>query len=516
MSRYDRQILPPARETLEAPRSAPVERHETALDAAWRILRRHLLVVVAAIVLTAAAAYLYSASKDKQYTATASILFRSDTEDLLGTSSSSPLLDPQREAATNEELLSLGVVASSAAQRLGDGVTPDQVASAVKVVSSKESNIVDVEATTTSARLSARMVNAYGAAFIAFRRNSARSQVQEALNLARAAQARLTPTQRAGDRGTQLQDRINQLETTQSLQTGGAELVQPAGVPTTPSAPKPARNGILGGIVGAIVGFMIAALRERRDRTIKSVEDLEAAFGRPVITRIPRSRALARPGWGNLTGEDAEAFRMLRASLRYYVMNGDTPSLLVASAMPGEGKSTVARHLAEMMAIMGDSVVLVEADMHRPAAGRPSRFSEQGLSTVLAGDDLDDSLLEIALESSIHDGRSLTVLPSGPVPLNPSELLEGERMRDVLLELQGRFEVVIVDSPPLPLLSDAMTLVAQASGVIAVSAIGRTTEDGVREFLRVMALHRGDLLGVVANFAPRAMGGAAAHYYQRS
>ncbi len=77
-------------------------------------------------------------------------------------------------------------------------------------------------------------------------------------------------------------------------------------------------------------------------------------------------------------------------------------------------------------------------------------------------------------------------------------------------------EVVIVDSPPLPLLSDAMTLAAHASGVIAVSAIGRTTQDGVREFLRVMSLHRGELLGVVANFAPHVMGGRAAQYYQRA
>jgi capsular exopolysaccharide synthesis family protein len=510
MPRYDRPSPMTSRELLEPSSGGAGRVADTAFDAFWRILRRHWMIVVAAIVLTAAVAALYSSTREKQYTATASVLFQTDNDDPLSTGGNS-VIDPQRVAATNEQLLALGVVAANTAKRLGN-VAASTVAHAVTISSDKESNIVDVKATTSDPALSARIATAYGTAFIALRRQSAQNRIQQALARARTAQAQLTETDRRGETGAALQDRISQLETSQSLQTGGAELVQPAGIPGSPSSPKPLRNGILGAILGAIVGFMIAALLERRDRTVKTVEDLESAFGLPVLARIPRSRALSRGAYGSLGGEDAEAFRLLRASLRFLANEGEPRSLLIASASPGEGKSTIARSLAETMAAMGDAVVLVEADMHRPVT-RPGQSADIGLSTVLRrGDDLDDVLIEVPLDPG-RSGTALTILPTGPVPSDPSRLLESDRMRHLVRELESRYDVIIIDSPPLPMLSDAIVLANQASGVVAVSAVGRTTQDGVREFLRVIERQRGNLVGVVANFAPRAQRAGGAHYY---
>ncbi|MBA2513633.1 MAG: hypothetical protein H0V26_04790, partial [Solirubrobacterales bacterium] len=208
---------------------------ESAFDSALRILRRRWKIILASIVLVAGVAYLYSSMQEKQYSTTASILFQPDVEAV--DNGGSDFTDPQREAATNESLLSLPVVATGAARILGDGISASQVASSVEVVSSRESDIVDIKATTSDPRLSVRMVNAYGRAFIEFRRTGARRRIDEAIRGARSALEALTDTQRQSQAGIDLRQRINQLETTRSLQTGGADLVQPAGVPNTPSSP---------------------------------------------------------------------------------------------------------------------------------------------------------------------------------------------------------------------------------------------------------------------------------------
>ena len=126
----------------------------------------------------------------------------------------------------------------------------------------------------------------------------------------------------------------------------------------------------------------------------------------------------------------------------------------------------------------------------------------QGLSGVLAGGNLGDALQRVPLESDGGEVRTLALLPSGPTPPNPSELLESQRMRDLLQDLQERYDVVVVDSPPLAILSDAFTLVRHVSGIIVVGAVGKTTRAAVRDFRQRIELLGGDMVGVVANFAP--------------
>ena len=198
--------------------------------------------------------------------------------------------DPQRVAATNQGLLGLAVVAQDTAVRLGDRLTAGEVSAAVSVASEVDADLVEVEATTTNPRLSAEVANAYANSFIAFRKRSARKQIEEALALAETAQAAMTPEQREGPEGEALRTRINEFETAKSLQTGGAELVQAAATPTEPSSPHPRRDGILGGLLGAIFGFALASIRARRDRAFRNVDELEAVSGLPVLARLPNSR----------------------------------------------------------------------------------------------------------------------------------------------------------------------------------------------------------------------------------
>jgi Mrp family chromosome partitioning ATPase len=165
------------------------------------------------------------------------------------------------------------------------------------------------------------------------------------------------------------------------------------------------------------------------------------------------------------------------------------------------------------MAEMGDSVVLVEADLHkgqRLLAGDP----ERGLSSVLAGTPLDLALIQLDTTSAeTPEGRVLTVLPSGSAPPNPSELLESERMRGIIAELQSRFDVVIIDSPALGVVSDTLALVPEVDTVVVVSGLGTTTRDGARKFMKQLSIIGVEPAGVIANFTKVERGGYA--YYQR-
>jgi capsular exopolysaccharide synthesis family protein len=171
--------------------------------------------------------------------------------------------------------------------------------------------------------------------------------------------------------------------------------------------------------------------------------------------------------------------------------------------MPGEGKSTVARFLAIAIATTGGRVALIDGDMRKLGQHEPSvEMDTEGLSMVLAGFELNGALTEVLVgfDPVAEESRSLFELSSGPVPTNPSELLQSDRMLWLLDELESRFDVVIIDSPALVGVSDALALVSRVSGVLIVSGMNKTTRDSARAVRKQLTLLRGRPLGVVANF----------------
>jgi capsular exopolysaccharide synthesis family protein len=469
-----------------------VNKSDGPFEQALRVLRRRKLVVLVALICVPLAAFLVSSSKEKKYTATATLLFESGEEGGL---------EAPREQATNEVLAGLPVIAARTAKQLEGKIDTGEILEAIEPGSASEmANLTTISATTNEPQLSAEVANSYSRIYINFKQEAAQRGVGEAIKLAEERLEEMTPVEAEGVKGEKLRERLDELELEQALRTGKTSLVQPAGVPSSPSSPKVKRDVIIGIVVGALLGLALAALLERIDRRVRSLEELERLFGLPIIARIPKAKAFEDATLKDmLAAPEAEAFRTLRTNLRYFNVNKQGRALLIASPEPRDGKSTVAKGLAGSMAEMGDNVVLVEADLRKPSSlGPGGRAPREGLSTVLSGGDLESALIEIPDGESGGDKRMLRALPSGPMPPNPSELLESERMKELMRELSERFEIVVIDSPALGYVSDALSVVPLGTEIVAVAAIGKTSRDAIEEFAKHLSLTNQRPIGLVA------------------
>jgi len=478
-----------------------------SLEHVLGVVRRRKWWIVQAVVIVPLLAFLLTSRQEKEYTATAGLLFRDPPQSILNASVS----DPTRDAATNAALVVLPAVAERAATLTGGEISAPEIAASVSVNPSGDSSVVDISATSPSPVRAAEMANAYGEAYISFRSDLDKEQLRGAITSLQAKLDALTPEEQQNSAGQSLQTQLDQLQLADSLANGNANLVQRATPPTGPSSPKTKRNVALGVVLGLLIGLGLAFARDRFDQTVRSAEELEPLYAAPLVGRIPADRRIGDTG--QRSDASAEAFRALRANLRYFGVTRELRSILVSSPMSGDGKSTVAAGLAATMAAMGDHVVLVEADMHK--AGMFNDEEAPGLSSVLTGSPLHAALTTLDLPSTHPEEprRQLSVLRPGPLPPNPAELLESERMQELLEGLEDSFDTVVIDSPALTQASDARALVGGVSGVLIVSAEGQTRRDTAIEFRKQLTLLGATVLGVVAN---RATGEQYAYYGSRS
>ena len=309
---------------------------------------------------------------------------------------------------------------------------------------------------------------------------------------------------------TQFKGLVESLETPPGKRTSSVKVEVVAGPETAdqPVSPRPLRNLALAGLLGLLVGAGAAVLREVLDTTVKSAEALQELASAPVLAGVPfdtdaKSGPLTVTGGGH--SARAEALRQLRTNLQYVDVDKPVKTLVVTSAVPGEGKSSTACGLAMLFAEAGQRVLIVDADLRRPRiADYLGLEGAVGLTTVLAGKATTDEVLQ-------RYGNHLWVLPSGFLPPNPSELLGSQHMADLLSELEGLFDTIIVDCPPLLPVTDAAVVAARADGALLLARARKTTSAQVTA--AVKALHAVDarLLGCVLNMV--AAKGPDAYYY---
>lgn len=473
------------------------------------MLRRRLAVILLCALAVPASAFAFSVLQPTSYTATASLLFRDPELDqkLFGTSLISGSTDPAREAATNVKLVALDAVAERTAAKIGGGARPEQVTQSVEVAAEGDSDVVSVTATAPRAEEAATLANTFGSEYIAFRRGADRSSIDEARRLVGQQLTALAPEEREGPRGRSLAERYEQLAVFGALQTGNAELVQRARPPSSASSPQPLRNAAMGAVLGLLLGAGLGLLLERLDRRLKNVSEVERAFGRPLLGTVPESRSAPEAGGklGDLLPAESEAFRMLRANLRYFSVDRPITSVLVTSAAAGEGKSTVSRNLAAAAAESGARVLLVEADLRRPtlAASLLGAPAFRGLSTLLAGEaELAEAIVSVPVAHRMNGKVSdltMDVLFAGPTPPNPVDLIESASMQELLRQAEEAYDLVLVDTPPTSIVSDAIPLLRKVSGVIVVSRLGASTRDGAAHLRAQLENFDAPVLGVVVN-----------------
>jgi len=480
-------------------------------------LRRRWWVIVLVAAVAGVGAYVLASRKPDMYTASAALLFQDSQLDqkLFGNQVISST-DPTREAATNQSLVDLPTVAQRVATELQ--IPGSRVKEEVTVGSDAQSNVLSVTATDPHPKFAARLANTYVAQFIEFRRQADQSQLAAAQQLVSTQLAKIPAVQQNSATAQNLQKTKTELQLLASLQTGNALPVQVARAPTSPSSPDPSKDAIIGVILGLLVGGGLVFLLERRDRRLKTMPEIEALYDVPIIGTVPESNSLrVRSAAGSPREQDA--FRMMRAQLRYFDVDRDIKRVMVTSADSGEGKSLVSLNLARAAGGADNQrTLLIEADLRRPSlAGRLELNGMAGLSELLSQSrDLESGLRELVVTpDSAEDYRfssGFDVLLAGATPPNPVELMNSQRMAE-LMELVGSiYDVVIIDTPPIGVVSDPIPLVHQVDGVLVIARLGRSRRDRAVALMKQLHGLNAHILGLVVNSFQSSAGGYSDYY----
>jgi len=462
--------------------------------------------------------------QEEKYSASASLLFRDPgfAQNIFsGDSGTAVGFDSNRQAATNLQLVELESISALAAEKLDLGMTASEIQGRVEIGALGSSDLVTVTATDSDPETARVIADAVASEFIAFRAETDRSKLLEAKRLADRQFNALSLAEQQGARGNQLSQGSERLGILATLQTGNAELVQRASRPEVPSSPKPFRNGVIGGVLGLILGFVMAFGLERFDRRLRSPDEVGDAFELPVLATVPHSSAIVQANQGgSLAGlpfVENESFRTLRATLRYFSVDKEIESVLLTSYSAQVGKSTVSWNLA-CVACTSSRVILVETDLRKPSLARQQGVKiGPGLSEVLTHQVGLESAIQTVSMDTTHSsddgpGTSVDVIVAGSVPPNPAELLESQTMVGTLETLREDYDLVIVDTSPIGVVSDAFPLVSQVDGVVIVARVGASKRDEARQLRLQLDRLDAPLLGVVANDVKGKRGGYYSYY----
>ena len=284
---------------------------------------------------------------------------------------------------------------------------------------------------------------------------------------------------------------------------GHAEVVEKAVAPDSPESPQTVRDTVLGALAGLLLGIFAAFAWARLDRRVRAARELAGIVGAPLLGTIPKSQSLALDeGLRELPAADAEAFRMVRVSVRHLAVDREIRSVVVTSAEPGDGKTTVAFGLAAVAATSGERVLLIEADMRQAALELVVPPPPVGLSSVLEGGaDLLEAVSAVEVSTGADASGTVDVVHAGSASPDPTRLLESERMIELLDEVEREYGLVLIDTPPASVLPDAIPLVGRVEGVVVVARLGRDRREDLRELCDRLRALNAPVIGTVANFA---------------
>jgi len=460
------------------------------------------------------------------YVGRAEMLAQPGSGSLFSPSADGSKVQSAQELATQLQLMRSALVRAQVAERLGIGVgqVPPLAASQIG-----QTLVVAVQVESSDPELAAVAANAYVEVFIDSRRTAAiddlaaagaelqtqitalQVQIDEIdvqIAAAPAAEGRDQAAQRAGARnGLEAQqalyrERIDKLQVDSAVQEGGGQMVTPAFTPGNPVSPTPVRNAGIALVAGLMVGLALALLVDHLDDSLRNDDDLRLLAPEvPLLATVPSVKV---DGRGPITIDHpgspaAEAFRGLRTSVQFLGIDRPLKVIEVTSTGAGEGKTTTASNLAVVLARAGQRVCLVDCDLRRPRQhvvfGVPL---EPGFTSVVMGSaTLQESLRAVPGEDRLY------LLPAGPPPPNPSELLSSSRVKPVFdaLSADGACDVIIVDAPPVLPITDAVVLAGRVDALLVVVAASQSRRHHVKKALQTLGLVSAPVVGFVLNKA---------------
>jgi capsular exopolysaccharide synthesis family protein len=472
------------------------------------VIRERWWVILLTTVIGLGIGIFYGVSAQKNYTATAKLWVQpsSAVSDAVlqngGTAE-----DPTRIAATDLLLMTSSDVAATARRSLRTPLPGSDLLDEVTASEEPNSDLYDITATDSDPARAARIANAFANAFVTYSQNLA---TQSAIAAEQALQQRLAtlPKSDTADAAA-LHGALQRVTALVAAQSGDASVVGTASPPGTPSSPKPKLDAALGLILGLAFGLGLAFLLDLSDNRIKDAEGFEAAYGLRALAQVP-TRALSATG-SDPSAAAYEPFRVLAGTLRFSRATSGLRSLLITSAVAGEGKTSVAVGLAKALADSGLSVCLVELDQRRPSFLKHFRIrGDIGLTTVIMNSDP----VTVGLQEPYSGLPTLKVLPTGPgFAANPLELLRSAGMERVMEQLLDVSDIVIYDAPPIVGVADTQALLdhPRIDASLIIARANRTTREEAKRACAILDQRVVRTLGLVLTGLEEP--GAADYYY---
>jgi non-specific protein-tyrosine kinase len=517
--------------------AAPSDDEDLELRHYVDVLRRRKLSVIVTLVVVLAAGVAFTLVKPTRYRSSAEVLVQAPLSDrVLAPTGERAEPTGDSDAATQVAVLESASVRDAAEEAVGGKVDVD-------VRRKSDTDVIVVSATADTEAEAVKVAQVYTDTYLAKRREQLAAEITATIDAVKAeigaldgvlaevdrriqdlntaiqatffrevrapleAERDQLTQQRAGPeaRRSDLQQRLDRLQLASTLtKTGGVELLSAASEPVNPARSALLRNLAVSLALGLILGAAVAFLRDHFDDTVRSESDLERAGGGPqALGTVPAVR-----DWKNRERTElvmksapespaAEAYSRLRTSLEVAGSATRGAILQITSAGPGDGKSTTVANLGVSFARAGRRVVLIDANLRRPRLHRfLSMENDVGLTSVL----LAKAPISTAVQTA-PDVPHLRVLTAGPRLASPSELLSGERAQQLIASLAAQADILLLDSPPLPV-SDAIVLTGRADGVILVVCANRTGRRDLAEALEALDHARAPLVGTVLNCAP--------------
>lgn len=438
----------------------------------WRVFREQWIVVVSVTLVAVIGAAAMWWARPPEYTARLTLYVSAQSADTPNAAYQGSLLSEQR-VSSYVELIGRPRVSQEVVRDLGLAESPEAVAGRITASSAPDSVLIDVAVVDRSPETAAAIANAVGGVF------------------------------------TALVAEIEQPSTPGTAPPVVARVVQPATVPDTPSSTSLPVGLALGALIGLAAGAGLGLVRSATDTSIKSPDALREATGAPNLGTIAYDPDVPRRPL--TVHEDphsprSEAFRQLRTSLRFVDVDRPRKVVLVTSSLPGEGKSTSLCNLAIATAAADTRVLVVEADLRRPKVAELLGVEgSAGLTDILTGRAQSHQVVQ-------RWGGMFDVLASGPLPPNPSELLASRQMTELLEAFRERYDMVLLDAPPLLPVTDAAAVARATDGAILVCRFKQTTRDQVGRAVEVLRTVSAPLLGTVFTMVPDAGPRACGQY----